>query len=80
MPDDRRPHDPYAPPPAASADEPSDEVGVESGGDVELSDSSDDGLEDMRRVDLVELAESESIAAYGTKADLIERIRKHRQS
>lgn len=89
MTEDRRSVDPYAPPPATSTDEPtdgesgesgSDDASVESGGDVELSGSSDDGLDDMRRMDLLKLAKDEGVGAYGTQADLIARIRKHRQS
>jgi hypothetical protein len=87
---DRRSFDPYAPPPSGDVpSEPSADVsdgginqpGTEdSGGDVELAsqDPADDGLEAMRRIDLVDLAKQEGVASYGTHDDLVERIRKHR--
>lgn len=90
MTEDRRAYDPFAPAPSAMATEDAESSGSEpepgeqepfsddehesSGGDVES-----DGLDDMRRTDLLDLAEEEGVGAYGTKADLIARIRKHRQ-
>jgi hypothetical protein len=90
MTENRRSHDPYAPHPVGTVPaEPPDDVpdgGInqpdqpDSGGDVELADSSNDGLASMRRVELVDLAKQEGVASYGTHADLVERIRKHRQA
>lgn len=86
---DRRSHDPFAPhPPSDAPPEPPDDVpdgGINqpdtqsSGGDVELS-GPGDGLESLRRVDLVELAKREGVASYGTHDDLVQRIRRHRSS
>lgn len=85
---DRRSYDPYAPASSGGSAEPSDgepepeewgplpdDVHESSGEDVES-----DGLDAMRRVDLLTLAESEGVAAYGNRESLIARIRKHRQS
>lgn len=83
---DRRSHDPFAPPPPdasveSSGSEPEFGEREQFSGDVyEPSDGNAEGdsLDDMRRADLLKLAESEGLAAYGTKDDLIRRIRKHR--
>lgn len=89
MSEDRRSHDPFAPhPPGDVPPGPLDDVpdgGINqpgmpsSGGDVELS-GPGDGLESLRRVDLVDLAKQEGVASYGTHDDLVQRIRKHRQA
>jgi hypothetical protein len=43
-------------------------------------DTSGDGLEDLRKDDLIDLAEDVGAPTYGTKADLITRIRRARET
>lgn len=87
MSEDRRSHDPFAPHISASGaetsgsepereeQEPFSDDPYNSPGGTTV----DDGLDGMRRVELMELAEREGVAAYGNRESLIARIRKHRQ-
>ena len=87
----RRSHDPFAPhsrsttggghpePVGAPQDEPETGPSEPSGVSSSQDETDTDELDDMRRVELLALAESEGVAPYGNKADLIARIRKHRQ-
>ena len=83
-----RPWDPFAPVSAAGHAELDDDgesepsSGSHGGPAVrdeqdaaELTESDDDGLEDMRKDDLVDLAKRLRLSTSGTKPELIERIR-----
>lgn len=85
--DDRRGHDPFAPPPPVpvpprnpppetppSRSAPA--VGPPETDDVAMG--ADDGMGGMRRADLVAVAEREGIPAQGTRDALITRIRRAR--
>lgn len=68
MTEDRRGHDPYAPPPAAL-------TGVIQPPDVNAPAGLPDDLDDLKKADLVALAEQHGLDTSGTKADLIARLR-----
>lgn len=69
--EDRRAHDPWAPAPTAL-------LGVVAPPDAELppaDDAPDDDLDELRKPELVELAEQRGVDATGTKTDIIARLR-----
>lgn len=67
MSDDRRRYDPFAPHALVGAVAPP-EPQVED-------DNTDPDFEDMRKADLVALAEDRGLPSYGSKADIIDRLR-----
>lgn len=84
---DRRSYDPFAPHASASGAEvlgseperEERELFSDDPHDLPGGTTVDDELDGMRRVELLELAEREGVAAYGNREALIARIRKHRQ-
>lgn len=68
MTDDRRRYDPFAPHALVGAVAPP----VQESADESPAEPD---LEDMKKADLVTLAEERGLATYGSKADLIERLR-----
>ena len=66
MTDDRRAHDPFAP---HTQDALTGAVTPEQG------DDNGDGLDNLTKPELVELASERGVASYGTKADIIARLR-----
>lgn len=80
---DRRTHDPYAPPSTMTTQQPDSESLAPSSSNSPTdagptTGAESDGLDLMKRVDLVRLAQREGVAAYGTKDELLARIRSHR--
>jgi hypothetical protein len=71
MPEDRRAYDPFAPAPASPTS--AEQQRLASGASATASAS--DGLEDMSRADLIELAEQRGVAAWGSKTMIAARIR-----
>lgn len=84
--DDRRAHDPYAPPPVRDGTDPesaADEAVTgrsepEPDQPADSGDAPTDELDGMRRAELVQLAEREGIASYGNRDALVARIRSKR--
>jgi hypothetical protein len=70
MTEDRRAYDPFAPAPAAPTS-----VAQPLADNEPTEASTTDDLEDMSRVDLIELAERHDVATYGSKAAIAARIR-----
>lgn len=64
--EDRRRYDPFAPHSLVGAVQPPVSEDDDQGGS---------DLEDMRKADLVALAEEQGLPTYGSKADLVERLR-----
>lgn len=67
---DRRGHDPFAPHETA---EPTTDDGLDDEGQV--AEDVGDGLETLRKDELIDLATGRGVAIYGTKNDIIERLR-----
>jgi hypothetical protein len=67
MTEDRTTYDPFAPPAAT--------VSLSEAGTPETKPVNTDDLDDMRKADLVELADGLGVDSDGTKADIIARLR-----
>jgi hypothetical protein len=76
MTEDRRSHDPFAPPPPApvEVDEQPD-TGPDQDEAAEAAAQIPSDLDDITKPDLVALAELAGVATYGTKAEIAARIR-----
>jgi len=71
--------DPFAPTTSAAIPEasPAESLGL-SNNDEGGGQQPDDGLELLRRTELIQIAQQGGLASYGTKDELIVRIRNHR--